>query len=101
MSIGGSVKMLTDVPALDAQDVEVTPHMTEKVKGLGTADKTNVKWAGYKVKFLEAGLTTYVGTQACADMNLLVKTQNGVSFAYSRLSAVRAQGDKEATLVGA
>jgi hypothetical protein len=85
LSVGGSVKMLVDVPVLDAQDVEVTPHMTEKVKGLGTADKTNVKWAGYKVKFLEAGLVTYVSGQACADMGLLVKTEHGVAFGYSRL----------------
>ena len=101
LSVGGSVKMLVDVPALDAQDVEVATHMTEKVKGMGTADKSNVKWAGYRIKFVEAGLVTYVSGDACVRMGLLVKTENGVSFAYSRLSAVRAQGDKEATLVGA
>jgi hypothetical protein len=101
LSVGGSVKMLVDVPALDAQDVEVATHMTEKVKGMGTTEKSNVKWAGYRIKFLEEGLVTYVSGDACVRMGLLVKTENGVSFAYSRLSAVRAQGDKEATLVGA
>ena len=100
LHIGGTVKMLKDVPAQDAQDVEVLPHITEKVKGAGHQD-ANIKWAGYRIKFLETGLVTYASAQACADMKLLVKTENGVAFAYSRLSAVRAPEATEATLVGA
>lgn len=75
--------------------------MTEKVKGMGTADKSNVKWAGYRIKFIEEGLVTYVSGDACVRMGLLVKTENGVSFAYSRLSAIRKNGETEAILVGA
>lgn len=97
---GNNIEMLDKLPAQDAQDVEVAVHMTEKVKGQGFGDD-NLKFVGYRIKFLESGITTYVGARKCDKMGLLVETDDSIAFAYSRLSAVRASEEGEATLVGA
>ena len=97
---GNNIEMLDKLPAQDAQDVDVAIHMTEKVKGAGFGDD-NIKFVGYKIKFLESGITTYVGARKCEKMELLVENGDTVAFAYSRLSAIRKDGEAEAILVGA